>query len=71
MWINKAAFNINFHKANAPFRKKKPTQCLQAIQTPKLYARVSSKLEPTSGSLKDAEALSELEKFLAPSKLVL
>lgn len=51
--------------------KKKPTQCLQAIQTPKLYARVSSKLEPTSGSLKDAEALSELEKFLAPSKLVL
>lgn len=70
MWINKAAFNVNFHKANAPFRKK-PPQCLQAIQTPKLYTRVSSKLEPTSGSLKDAEALSELEKFLAPSKLVL
>lgn len=26
MWINKAAFNIHFHKANAPLRQKSLTK---------------------------------------------
>lgn len=73
MWINKAAFNDNFYKANAPLGKKKTSlhQCLQDIQPSKLYTRASSKLERTAGSLRDGDALSEMEKSLAPSKLVL
>lgn len=54
-----------------PHSEKTTNPVFEAIQPSKLYARASSKLEPTSGYLRDGEALSELEKFLAPSKLVL
>lgn len=63
MWINKAAFNVNFIKLMPHSEiKNKPNNSVQAIQSSVLYSRTLSKLESISGSLRDKEAVSGMKK---------
>lgn len=65
MWINKAAFNVNFIKlmSHSEIKKTNPNKSVQAIQSSLLYSRALSKLEQISGSLRDEEAVSGMKKW--------